>query len=127
MKNKRFIVPIIFLISLGLFLPNPLLKAQTGELPFGGIASFEVVCSCTPGLLWIWFTPLYLGGPVVITGPMVYSPFSTILYGYYHIGVPGIWHLGSYIEEPETCWIEVDDECVLLPSVGLMTKVGTNY
>lgn len=127
MKKKQFITLIISLTLVGLSWPASSARAQTGLLPFGGIVSYKINCSCSPGLSWIWFTPLYLGGPINITGPMIYSPFSTILYGYYMIGVPGKWHLGDYIPGVQACWIRVYKYCVPLPAVGLMSKVGTNY
>jgi hypothetical protein len=95
------------------------------DLPFAGIVSYTLPCTCS-GNLWIWFTPLYLGGPVVATGPMVYSPYSTILYAYYHIGVPALWHLGSYTPGVQACFQTTPAGCVPLPAIGLMTKVGTN-
>lgn len=98
--------------------------AQT-ELPFGGLATVTVPCPCS-GTFSIWFTPLYLGGPVVLTGPMVYSPYSTIPYAYYFIGVPGIWHIGSYLPGVQACWFPSPVGCVPVPAIGLMTKVGTN-
>lgn len=111
------------------FIPNA--RAQTYFPPFAGLASFSIPCTCS-GTLFVWFTPLYLGGPVALTGPMVYSPFSTILFAYYHIGVPGIWHLGSYIPLAPACWILVPAPppvftiCIPLPALGTMFLVGTN-
>lgn len=119
--TKKALILILFLGIISL--PN-MAFAQT-ELPFGGLATFTVPCPCS-GTFSIWFTPLYLGGPVVLTGPMVYSPYSTIPYAYYFIGVPGIWHLGSYLPGVQACWFPSPVGCVPLPSVGLMTKVGTN-
>jgi len=128
MKKKQFITLIISLTLVGLSLPVSS-SAQTLPklLPFGGLVSSSVTCTCSPGNLWIWFTPLYLGGPVVITGPLVYSPFSTVLYGYYNIGVSGTWHLGDYTPGVQACWMYAGTGCVTVPSVGLMNKVGTNY
>lgn len=102
------------------------LQAQTGEMPFAGIVSVPTPCTCSPGLIHIWLTPLYLGGPVSISGPMVYSPYSTLLFADFMIGVPGTWHLGSYVPVTNACWIATPTGCVVLPSIGLMTKVGTN-
>jgi len=129
MKKKQFITLVVSLIFIGLSLPASFAQAQALPklLPFGGLVSYPITCTCSPGNIWIWFTPLYLGGPINITGPMVYSPFSTILYGYYMIGVPGKWHLGDYVPGVQACWIKVYKFCVPLPAVGLMSKVGTNY
>src|SRR3989344_498893 len=124
MKRKYTHTLIVFLVLIGILLSTSSVQAQ--GLPFGGIVSSRFSCTCS-GTTWIWFTPLYLGGPVVITGPMVYSPFSTILYGYYMIGVPGTWHLGDYYPGVQACWVYAVKGCVILPSVGLMSKVGTNY
>ncbi|OHA92556.1 MAG: hypothetical protein A2665_02390 [Candidatus Zambryskibacteria bacterium RIFCSPHIGHO2_01_FULL_46_30] len=127
MRKKQFITLIVSLALVGLFLPTSQTRAQTGLLPFGGLVSSPVTCTCSPGNIWIWFTPLYLGGPINIAGPMIYSPFSTILYGYYMIGVPGKWHLGDYIPGVQACWISAKFFCFPLPAIGLMSKVGTNY
>lgn len=120
---KKFII-LLLVVSCWLFVPTAT-QAQTGLLPFGGIVSFTLPCTCS-GTLWIWFTPLYLGGPVVLSGPMIYSPFSTILYANFSIGVPGKWHLGDYVPAIPACFIIAGPTCVPLPAVGLMSKVGTN-
>jgi len=117
---------VLLVVSSWLLVGASAAQAQTGLLPFGGIVSFPTTCTCS-GTIWIWFTPLYLGGPVVITGPMIYSPYSTVLYGYYNIGVPGTWHLGDYIPGVQACWMYAGTGCVALPAIGLMSKVGTNY
>lgn len=124
MKKKQFVAFVVSLTFVGMFLLVSPVQAQF-ELPFGGIASFPLPCTCSFTLA-VWFTPLYLGGPVVITGPLVYSPYSTIPYAYYMIGVPGIWHLGSYIPGVQACWMFIGLGCVPFPTIGLMTKVGTN-
>lgn len=58
---------------------------------------------------------------------MVYSPYSTILYAYYNIGVPGTYALGSYTPGVQACWMYVVTGCIPLPAIGLMFQVGTNY
>lgn len=128
MRKKQFITLIVSLTFAGLPLLTSPAQAQVKVklLPFGGLVSYSKPCTCS-GTLWIWFTPLYLGGPVVITGPVVYSPYSTVLYGYYNIGVPGTWHLGDYVPGVQACWMYAGTGCVTVPSVGLMNKVGTNY
>lgn len=114
---------IVFLVLIGILLSTSSVQAQ--GLPFGGIVSSRFPCTCS-GTTWIWFTPLYLGGPTVVSGALVYSPFSTILYADLNIGVSGKWHLGDYLPGVQACWIRVWWFCLPLPSLGLMTKVGTN-
>lgn len=124
MKKKPFLAFIISLVLVGALSPTSSVRAQY-ESPFGGLVSFYYPCTCTANL-WIWFTPLYLGGPAVITGPMVYSPYATIPYANYQIGIPGTYHLGSYLPGTQACWMYIGYGCIIWSSVGLMTKVGTN-
>jgi hypothetical protein len=103
--------------------------ARSQGSPFGGVVSLTIPCMCTR-TTWIWFTPLYLGGPAVITGALVYSPFTSVLYANLNIGVPGKWHIGDYFPGVQACWIPVKISghwiCIPLPSLGLINKVGTN-
>ncbi|MDP3763915.1 MAG: hypothetical protein Q8Q92_04760 [bacterium] len=122
MKKKQLIAFVVSVIFVGAFLSAS--PAQAQGLSFGGLASFPIPCTCSFTMA-VWFTPLYLGGPIAITGPLVYSPYSTILYAYYMIGVPGVWHLGSYIPGVQACWMYAGVACVPFPTIGLMTKVGT--
>jgi hypothetical protein len=126
MRKKQFISLIFLLTLASLFLPVSSAQALKIEEPFGGIVSSKITCTCSKGNSWIWFTPLYLGGPLVTSGAIVYSPFSTILYADLNIGVPGKWHLGSYLPGVQACWIRAVYFCLPLPALGLMTKVGTN-
>ncbi|MEK7461454.1 MAG: hypothetical protein AAB586_00045 [Patescibacteria group bacterium] len=124
MRKKQFIAITLLLALLGLLLP--VLPAQAQGLPFGGIVSSRFPCTCS-ATLRIRFNPLYLGGPTVTSGALVYSPFSTLLYANLNIGVPGKWHIGSYLPGVRACWAIITWWlCLPLPTLGLMTKVGTN-
>lgn len=94
-------------------------------LPVGGLVSFTVPCTCSANL-WIWFAPLYPSPPLPPTGALVYQPGYTALYGNFAIGVPSTWHLGLYSGGAQTCWKYSGHSCVLLPSYGLINKVGTS-
>jgi len=128
MKAKKMLALLVVMFFVGFFVITFSAHAQTQILlkPFGGIVSIPTECTCSFGNTWIWFIPLYLGGPVTVTGPMVYSPYFTILYGYYNIGVPGLWHLGDYVPDKGSCQMEYVYGCYELPAIGLMSKVGTN-
>ncbi len=117
---KRFILVLFAVVTLGFPIAT---FAQVPGSPFGGFVNFSIPCTCS-GTLWVYFTPLYLSN-VPITGPLVYSPFSTILFAQYAIGVPSTWELGGYIPGVQACWIVCGPACCPLPSLGLMTKVGT--
>lgn len=125
MKKKQSVSLIVSLSLVWLFVPALPARAQSGLLPFGGIVAFETECTCS-SMMYIWFIPLYLGGPVNITGPMVYSPFSTVLYPEFEIGTSGTWHLGDYTPGIPACWMIEGEECIEWPSFGLMGKVATN-
>jgi len=124
-KQIKFIASTL-IVGVCIFVSTSTVKAQTGLLPFAGIVSFPEECTCT-GNTWIWFVPLYLGGPVNITGPMIYSPYFTTLYAYFGVDVPTTWDLGDYIEDPGACEIYYGYGCFELPAIGLMNKVGTSY
>ena len=127
MKIMRKLITPILIASLLLFFNANSVHAQTGLLPSAGIVSFKYECDCPYGIWWIWFTPLYLGGPVVFSGPMDYSTFSTTLYAYpWDIGVPGKWHLDDYIPGVQACWVQAGFFCFPLIAVGLLNKVGMN-
>lgn len=126
MKKKQFIALITSVAFVAVFLPPAPAKAQSGLLPFGGVVSFRTECTCSSGMTYIWFSPLYLGGPLILTGPLVYSSISTVLYPDFEIGVSGTWHLGDYIPAVQACWMTAGNSCVVLPSIGLMGKVATN-
>ena len=68
------IITSIFFISV--VLPLAKVRAQV-ELPFGGLANFPIPCTCSLTVA-VWFTPLYLGGPAAVTGPLVYSPHHSL-------------------------------------------------
>ncbi len=102
-----------------------------GTLPFGGLVSYTIPCTCpgSIGNLWIWFTPLYNGSFFPIGGPLVYIPMTTTLYSWYEIGVAGSWHLGSYMPGVQACWMLMPPPapgCFAFPSLGVMTQVGTS-
>jgi hypothetical protein len=127
MKRALIIFPLGIVMATAVIFPSRL-NGQAIGLPFGGYVNYSLPCTCS-GTLWIWFTPLYLGGPIVASGPLVYSPFSTLLFSNYLIGVPGTWHLGSYVPGAQACWMIAPPPavgCVPLPSTGVITSVGTS-
>lgn len=116
------------LVSLFYFIDARPASAQ--GLPFGGLVSYTVPCTCPSsiGNLWIWFTPMWFG-KVPATGSLVYVPYSSRLYAWYQIGVPGTYHLGSYVPGVQACWMLVPPPgtgCVPLASSGVITQVGTS-
>ena len=127
MKKKQFIAIVLSLALVALFLPVSSVRAQF-ERPFGGIVSLSIPCTCpgSAGNTWIWFTPLYLGGPVVITGPVVYSRYATLPFANFNIAVPSRYHAGYFTPGVQACWMTIVTGCIPLPNLGLMFYVGTN-
>ena len=128
MKKKQLITIVFSLVLVGLFLPNSSARAQVQQ-SFGGIVSFPITCTCpgSAGNRWIWFTPLDLGGPApYITGPLVYSLYSTILYSNRSPGVPLYQHIGDYTPGVQACWMTIVTGCIPLPNLGLMFQLGTS-
>lgn len=127
--RKKFLILIIialwlapfesfaFSFGAGAFVPG---------LPFGGWVTLTLPCTCSANL-WIWFSPLSPSPPLPPTGPLVFQPGYTTLYGDYAIGIPATWETGSYvpIAGNGACWIDIGPACVPVPNLGLMNKVGT--
>ena len=125
MKRKFFLRVSLVLSMVFVLIPNSQIHAQT-FLGFGGVVSFPLPCTCS-ATEWIWFTPLDLGGPApYIAGPLVYSPYSTILYSNFSPGVPLYQHIGDYIPGVQACWMYAGVFCFPLPNIGLMFQLGTS-
>ena len=118
--TSAFIITVFF--SVGTLFPA--LEAKAQFLPFAGLVNFPLPCLCSATVA-VWMTPLYLGGPVAISGPLVYSPYSTIPFGNFMFLVPGVWNVGDYIPGVQACWQFVVVGCVPFPTIGVMTKVGS--
>jgi hypothetical protein len=123
---KRHFPLLTILISfMAVLLPAFSAKAQT-LLPFGGLVSVSIDCDCSGTVKWIWFTPLYLGGPLTLSGPMAYSSSPPSIYAQQNVGTIGKWHVGDYTPGVQACWIVAGNSCISLPVYGLIVKVGTN-
>lgn len=93
-------------------------------LPFGGITTISIPCTCT-FTFWTWFTPLYLSS-VPMAGPLAYVPYGTVLFGNFIPPiVPVTPHLGAYIPGVQACWMYVGIACIPLPVIGMMGFVGS--
>ncbi len=126
MKKTISKLLISILLFSSFFLSTP--SVSHAQLPgFGGFTIFDIPCTCS-GTLYVWYTPLWLGG-ILLSGPMVYSPFSTLLFAYYMIGVPGTWALGNYVPAAPSCWMIVPAPtgvaCIPWPAIGTMFFTGT--
>lgn len=117
------------LVSLFYFVDTRQVSAQ--GLPFGGLVTTAIPCTCpgSIGNIWISYAPLYLGSPIPSTGSLVYVPYITRVFAWFRIGIPLIWHLGSYIPGVQACWMIVPPPaagCVPLPAAGVISQMGTS-
>ncbi|HEY9586340.1 MAG TPA: hypothetical protein VJJ27_01710 [Candidatus Paceibacterota bacterium] len=103
--------------------------AALGTLPFAGLVTFVVPCTCTGGL-WIQFSPFYPGGGILLPiGALTFRPIPigpSIPYADLFVGVIGTLHAGDYFPTPGTCWIGEPPFCAPLPDFGVIFQVGTN-
>ena len=125
-------IAVLLLAVFILTIPGDLFAFRIGAgglvpgLPFGGPVVLILPCTCSASL-WIWFAPLSPSPPLPPTGPLIYQPGYTTLYGNFAIGLMATWHLGSYtpVVGNGVCWEETAIACVPIPNLGLMNKVGT--
>ena len=120
----RTAVIVSVIITGGMFSISLKAEAAPTGLPFGGLVTSVIPCTCSANLA-IWFAPLWLGNVPVI-GSLVYQPSSTFLYPGYLIGVPGAWHLGEYSPGVPACYVIVPGGCVLIPTYGVIQYTGTS-
>lgn len=114
----------IFSVVAGLFLIPSFVFAVVPPLrDFGGRAIYTIPCTCSAST-WAWFAPLFLTA-VPVTGPVVYVPYATVPFANYTPSVPSIEHVGGYMPGVQACWIYAGYTCITVPSVGVMTFVGT--
>lgn len=130
---KKSAPGLLFGLMLWLSSPQNILAASFSDLSlsFGGLVSYTIPCTCpgSIGNLWIYFTPLFLGSEIPLTGPLVYIPYSSKLYAWYSIGVPTSWHLGSYTPGVQACFMLLPPPatgCFPLISAGVINYVGTS-
>ncbi len=121
--DKKIILSFCLVFVFFFLIISPVYAIPSG-LPFGGLVNFTLPCTCT-GSLYIWFTPLYFG-PTPVTGSLVFTPFASVLYENYLIGVPSMWHLGDYKPGIQACFIITPVGCIPIPSAGVIGQVGTS-
>ena len=127
MKSKKLVIA-IFVVLLA---ASPLISlAFSASLPFAGLVTAVVPCTCSAGV-WILFTPFYPGGGILLpTAALTFDPAPlgpSIPYADLLVGVVGKLHEGDYFPTPGTCWIYVAVGCAVLPDLGVIWKVGTNH
>ncbi len=113
------------LLLCSVFLFPVIARAQIGDLPFGGLVVAAVPCSCTVGIA-IFFAPMYPNPPFPYAGSLHFIPGISFLHPFYKIGVPTTWHLGKYVPGVGSCWSGIPPACVPVPTVGIITRVGTS-
>ena len=115
----------------GFLFSLPGFSAKAQLLPFGGLVTSVIPCTCpgSIGSMWIGYAPLYLGAPVPAAGSLVYVPYITQVFAWYKVTVPTTWHLGSYVPGVQACFMLVPPPgigCFPLPAAGVITQVGTS-
>ncbi|MDQ3014809.1 MAG: hypothetical protein M3Q73_03025 [bacterium] len=90
---------------------------------FGGFNTYFIPCtgSYAP-IAWHFYTPLYLNTSVPIAGPLV--GFYATTFAYYTIH-PGQYAMGTYLNDPGSCYVGVCPYCTVLPSIGFINSAFT--
>jgi hypothetical protein len=92
-------------------------------LGFGGRIIEWVPCTCSGNIaiLYIPTVPTNLVVPI-----LTYNPYSSFLFSYYDLFVPGVANVGSYAPGVQACWMYDVVGCFPIPTQGLIFEVGTN-
>ncbi len=88
-----------------------------GGLPFGGVISFSMYCTCSNNYL------VTVAGPV--PGNLVFQPGASSLFAYAQVFRPGPFILGTYAQG-SACLMYVVVGCVTLTTTGVITMAGTS-
>lgn len=100
-------------------------RVNAQGLPFGGLVTFNIPCVCSTGMA-VFFAPLYPNPPFPGTGGLHFIPGASFLHPHFLIGVPATWELGQYIAGTGACFVGIPPECVIVPTLGTMVRVGTS-
>lgn len=119
---KRTLATLLIMCSV--FIPA-FASAQVADLPFGGLVTTSIVCTCTIGIA-IFFAPMYPNPPFPYAGSLHFVPGTSFLHPFYLVGVPTKWHLGKYVPGVASCWVGIPPECLPVPTAGIITRVGTS-
>ena len=118
---KKFPSTSLFLASFAvvfLFIPAQESKAIPALPPFGGPILSVFYCACSGNIL------LFLGPPS--SGTYVYQPGLSVTYPYGQVYRPGPQTLGGFIPGAGICLVPTPLGCPPIPSVGMITQIGTS-
>ena len=117
MKNLARAVVALTLIVLGITFPFRS-YAAVNLFNFGGYITYVYPCTCSPPILWI----LVIGPK---PGAFVYIPGVSVSYMWYML-YPSVATKGNYLPSIGQCWMYAGVTCVLWPSIGQITQIGTS-
>lgn len=115
MKKIFFCLVLVFIFILS---STKSIKAEDIELPYGGIRTTTVPCTCTPPNLHVTVFDYRTKRAL----PLLYVPSVSVLYSYFNVET-STYLLGSYITAPATglCKITVTGgDCEDLYYEGIM-------
>lgn len=120
---KKHSVPLSTLLVVFVIVASFALKIRSSNaaigLPFGGMITDEMPCTCSPGVAY------FVAGPGnKIPGYYVFTP-GTVPYAWYMFFSES-WILGAYLPGVQSCWM-LGDPCYPLPDViGTISMAGTS-
>lgn len=94
-------------------------------LSYGGTNMFSIPCTCTEGVMWAFYAPLFLSS-VPMAGPISYVPGASWLFANF---VPPIEsqapYEGGFMPGVPTCWMYAGYFCFPLYDLGVTAFTGT--
>lgn len=122
LKTKKISVALIFFLSIGM-IPIGADALIPPLRPFGGTARTVYPCTCSKAS-YLYFAPLFLSA-IPVMGTMAFFQSGTYQYANYLGGSPKVQYLGAYMPGVQACWMYAGYSCYPLPTVGVMTFIGT--
>ncbi len=118
---QKFPATALFIASFAvvfLFIPVQESKAIPVIPPFGGPIASVFYCLCSGNIL------LFIGPP--IGGTYIYQPGASITFPFGQVYRPGAESLGLFAPGAGVCLVPTPFGCPPIPSVGLITQIGTS-
>lgn len=132
MKKKILIISIALVLVSASFIAGFVMKTEKSTaaapamLPFGGHLLLAEDCECSQAFELYYLPAMPLANFPAGGGWLAYDTKTTIVYSYYNMITPGVWHMGLYIPGRQSCWSLHRGLCLVANDMGTIFEAGTS-